>query len=186
MGLRWEDFSGTQINVKRSIWKSTVNEPKTKYSKAPVPVVKMLADALNEHRQRMGKLAAGYIFQAGNGSPFNLDNLARRVIIPAIEKCTVCRKSKREHKTEGHMFKLDESLRWHGWHAFRRGLATNLHRLGVDDKTIQAILRHSNISLTMNVYVKSVSESQVTAMDALSEKLETCNDLATNASGHMN
>ena len=25
----------------------------------------------------------------------------------------------------------------HGWHAFRRGLATNLHRLGVQDKIIQ-------------------------------------------------
>ena len=63
----------------------------------------------------------------------------------------------------------------HGWHAFRRGLAANLHTLGVDDKTIRAILRHSNVGLTMNVYVKSVSESQVSAL----EKLETCNDLAT-------
>ena len=32
----------------------------------------------------------------------------------------------------------------------------------------------------MNVYVKSVSGSQVTAMDSLSEKLGICNDLATN------
>jgi len=31
----------------------------------------------------------------------------------------------------------------------------------------------------MNIYVKSVSESQVSAMDALGEKLGTCNDLAT-------
>src|SRR5215471_11358349 len=33
--------------------------------------------------------------------------------------------------------------------------------------------------LTMDVYVKSVSESQVNAMDVLSEKLGMCNDLAT-------
>jgi len=38
--------------------------------------------------------------------------------------------------------------------------ATNLHTLGVDDKTIQAILRHSNVALTINVYIKSVTESQ--------------------------
>ncbi len=76
---------------------------------------------------------------------------------------------------------------WHGWHAFRRGLATNLHTLGVDDKTIQAILRHSNVGLTMNVYVKTVSESQVIAMDALSEKYDaTCNDLATPAGYPVN
>jgi hypothetical protein len=70
--------------------------------------------------------------------------------------------------------------------SYYRGLATNLHALGVDDKTIQAILRHSNMGLTMNVYVKSVSESQVIAMDALSEKLGTCNDLATNRGGLVN
>ena len=63
--------------------------------------------------------------------------------------------------------------------------ATNLHALGVEDKTIQAILRHSNVGLTMNVYVKSVSESQVSAMDALSEKLGTCNDLAMKPTGRI-
>jgi integrase len=45
----------------------------------------------------------------------------------------------------------------------------------VDDKTIQAILRHSNVSLTQNIYIKSVMESQVSAMDSLSEKLGICN-----------
>jgi Phage integrase family. len=78
-------------------------------------------------------------------------------------------------------FQRDKALpMWHGWHAFRRGLATNLHTLGVADKDIQAILRHSNIGLTMNVYVKSVNESQVNALDALNEKFATCSNLAAN------
>ena len=108
----------------------------------------------------------------------------RRVIIAAIEKCVTCGKSKVEHKPEGHMFELDKSLQWHGLHRFRRGLATNLHAIHVDDKTIQAILRHSNIGLTMNVYVKSVAESGINAMDPLEAELKkpTCNDLATNRS----
>jgi len=67
---------------------------------------------------------------------------------------------------------------WHGWDAFRRGLATNLHALGVDDKTIQAALRHSNIG---TAYIKSVTKSQVNAMDSLSDNLGTCNNLATPA-----
>jgi hypothetical protein len=41
--------------------------------------------------------------------------------------------------------------KWHGWHAFRRGLATNLHQLGVADKDIQAILRHSNIGIPLRL-----------------------------------
>jgi integrase len=64
-----------------------------------------------------------------------------------------------------------------GWHAFRRGLATNLHALGVEDKTIQAILRHSTLVLTMNVYVKTVGESQTNALDSLSA--QPCNASAT-------
>jgi integrase len=107
-------------------------------------------------------------------------SLVRRVIAPALSRCELCRELETEHKAEWHPFKRDMSFpEWHGWHAFRRGLATNLHALGVDDKTIQAILRHSNVGLTMNVYVKSVSESQVSAMDALSEKLNLCNVSAT-------
>ncbi len=145
-GLRWQDFDGKELTVRRSNWNGIENAPKTKKSRAPIPVVKQLGDALEAHRLRASILAQPDlpIFQAGNGKPLNLDNLARRVIAP------VCK--------------------WHGWHAFRRGLATNLHALGIADKEIQAILRHSNVSVTQSLYIKSVSESQVSAMDALSEK----------------
>jgi integrase len=51
-----------------------------------------------------------------------------------------------------------------GWHAFRRGLATNLHRLGVSDKTIQAILRHSNVAVTQACYIKTSNADAVEAM----------------------
>jgi integrase len=186
-GLTWDAFDGAGMSVKRSFWNSVENEPKTNRSKASIPVVKQLAEALEAHRQRTGKQSAGPIFKSGNGNPLNLDNLARRVIIPAISRCVVCRKQESEHKPEGHIFERDKSLpQWHGWHAFRRGLATNLHALGVDDKTIQAILRHSNVNLTMNVYVKSVSESQVSAMDTLGEKLGNYNDLATPTKSPIN
>ncbi len=188
-GLTWGNFDGKELSVTRSVWNSTVSEPKTRKSRAPVPVVKQLADALELHRQRAGILAQPDlpIFQAGNGKPLNLDNLVRRVIVPALSRCAVCQKQEEEHKPEGHVYERDNALpQWHGWHAFRRGLATNLHALGVDDKEIQAILRHSNIAITQNIYIKSVSESQSNAMDLLSEKMETFNDLSTNGKGRVN
>jgi integrase len=183
-GLTWDGFDGKELSVTRSVWNSTVSEPKTRRSRSPIPVVKQLADALDAHKLRAGILAQlGLpIFQAGNGQPLNLDNLARRVIVPALSPCAVCKKQEDEHKPEGHVYERDKALpKWHGWHAFRRGLATNLHQAGVDDKTIQGILRHSNIGITQNIYIKSVSESQVSAMDSLSEKLGICNDRATPA-----
>jgi integrase len=180
-GLTWASFDGKKLSVRQSVWNGTVSEPKTRRSRAPIPVIRLLEEALESHRLRAGKLAEPGlpIFQAGNGKPLNLDNLARRVITPAIKLCVKCRKTEVGHEAQSHPFELDKTVAWHGWHAFRRGLATTLHALGVDDKTIQAILRHSNVGITMNVYVKSVNESQVNAMDALGEKLGTCNDLAT-------
>ena len=156
-GLRWSDFDGVQLSVNRSRWNMTESEPKTRRSRAPIPVVRQLVDALEKHRLRSGKLAQqnAPIFQNGTGTPLHLDNLARRVLVPAFQK---------------------KEIVWHGWHAFRRGLATNLHALGVEDKTIQAILRHSTLALTMNVYVKTVGESQTNALDSLAEM---CNPSAT-------
>lgn len=62
---------------------------------------------------------------------------------------------------------LKQKLVWHGWHAFRRGLAINLHRLGVSDKVIRQILRHANVTATMNIYVKTVSADAASAMKSL-------------------
>jgi integrase len=149
-GLRWEDLGNGQLQVSQSVWNSHTSAPKTKKSAAPVPVIRPLGNALAEHAARQGNPTTGPIFRASNGKPLNLDNLVTRAIVPALE---------------------GTGIAWHGWHAFRRGLATNLHRLGVDDKTIQAILRHSNLSTTMNIYVKSVSEAQVEAMQRLEEAL---------------
>jgi integrase len=68
-GLAWEDFDGCELSVKRSVWGTkklakklktstawggVANEPKTKRSRASIPVVKQLADALEAHRLRMG------------------------------------------------------------------------------------------------------------------------------------
>ena len=69
-------------------------------------------------------------------------------------------------------------IEWRGWHAFRRGLATNLYRLGVPDKTIQVILRHADLSTTMRAYVKSVPADATAAMKAFEE---LCNQHATAA-----
>lgn len=92
------------------------------------------------------------MFRSANGNPLDLESLSRRIIRPALKAA---------------------GLEWHGWHAFRRGLATNLHQLGVRDKDVQAILRHSNISTTMNSYVKSVPAGAAAAMQALENELCT-------------
>jgi integrase len=86
------------------------------------------------------------MFQSPEGKPLNLDALTADVIRPALK---------------------GQGLQWHGWNAFRRGLATNLHQLGVQDEIIQRILRHSNIGVTQNCYIKTLDADVVAAMRSL-------------------
>jgi len=105
---------------------------KTTESKAPVPILPLLADLLETHRN--GFLSNNYIFAGEKmGRPLNLANLARRVIVPKLNEAGV---------------------KWHGWHAFRRGLATNLYNLNVPETDIQAIMRHADIETTRKHYIK--------------------------------
>jgi integrase len=45
-----------------------------------------------------------------------------------------------------------------GWHTFRHSFATLLKANGEDIKTAQELLRHANISVTMNIYAQGVTE----------------------------
>jgi integrase len=145
-GFSWENYDGSEIRVEKSVWRSYVDEPKRPKSKGAIPVISQLKIRLDEHWERSGRPSKGFIFSNELGDPMNLEALAVDVVRPALEK---------------------NDLKWHGWHAFRRGLATNLHRLRVSDKVIQQVLRHANVSTTMNIYVKTVSADAANAMKSL-------------------
>jgi integrase len=172
-GLQWEGYNGPELRVTRSIFNGAITPPKTKKSRGAVPVIAPLRAMFDAYRMTQGDPTSGPIFTNNAGRPLDLNNLLYRVIIPTLHQCSVCQKSLGEHNQRtGHDFVLDTSRTiWHGWHAFRRGLATNLNRLGVPLKTIQAILRHANLSTTANIYVKSVDEDSVKAMQQLENVL---------------
>lgn len=145
-GLKWEDLNGKELRVVRTVWGIHVGDTKTPASRASVPVIPLLQERLEAHRNDFP--SDGYIFSsAKTGASLNLVNLANRDIVPALNKT---------------------GLEWHGWHAFRRGLATNLHVLGVDGKDIQTILRHSHIATTLNIYTKPDLAKAQAAMAKLS------------------
>jgi len=145
-GLLWENYDGEQLTITRSVWRRYVLNPKTKASMAPVPVIAQLREKLDNHRVLTGNPQSGPIFADGVGNPTSLAKIAHDVIRPTLDKT---------------------NMTWHGWHAFRRGLATNLHRLGVADKVIQAILRHSNVAVTQACYIKTARTDAIEAMWSL-------------------
>jgi integrase len=150
-GFLWENYDGKQVCISQSFWRGHALEPKTRKSGAPVPVTRQLAERLKQHRALSGNPANGFMFPSPQGKPINMDALARVVIVPALSKA---------------------GLQWHGWHPFRRGLATNLHRLGVPDKTIQRILRHANVAVTQNCYIKTLDADAAAAMQQFGRLLQ--------------
>ncbi len=176
-GLLWENYRDGEIHVTRSIWRGHISEPKTQKSRGAIPVISPLAIRLEAHRARRGKPTSGAIFPNQNGEPMDLGNLLNRSILPALNRCAVCGKPKDEcrkarggdeNERPGHEFERDKIVpAWHGWHAARRGLGTNLYRLGVPEKTIQAILRHANVSTTNTYYIKSAADDARLAMAKL-------------------
>jgi len=140
--------TGTDLSV---FLEGDALEPKTRKSKAPVPVIAQLARLLDSHRSLSGNPANGLMFLSPVGKPVNLDALAANVIVPLV---------------------TNAGVQWHGWHAFRRGLATNLYLLGVSDKIIQRILRHANVAVTQNCYIKTADSDVVSAMHQFERSFE--------------
>ena len=155
-GLTWEAYSpgngdtfGT-VRVLRSVWRGRVGEPKNTRSKAPVPLIPQLEAVLERHRALNGNPAAGPIFANGAGKALDLDSLYRREMKDRLTAVGVD---------------------WEGWHGFRRGLATNLERIGVRDSISAMVLRHTNDRVTRKHYIKPASIEAIAAMRTLSETL---------------
>jgi integrase len=75
-GLQWEDYCDGEIQVSRSIWNGRENEPKTKKSAAPVPVIRQLADRLEMHRLHQKNAKKGPMFSTGKGTAESMNNLS--------------------------------------------------------------------------------------------------------------
>ena len=120
------------------------------------------------HRLRSGNRESGPIFANGLGKPLALSSVVNRLILPALNRCQVCGKAESDHKKQSHLYERDSRLpEWHGWHAARRGLGSNLYRLGVQDKVIQRILRHADVNTTTAYYIKTTDEDVEQAMEKL-------------------
>lgn len=150
-GQWWEDDDGEVLNIRRSVWRTHLkDETKTREDEEDpgvVPIIESLRLVLDAIKP---KNASGWMFPNTIGGALDLDNLADRVIKP--------------------IFKAN-GLKWKGWHAYRRGLATNLHELGVPDIVIQAILRHEDIRTTQRSYIKTVPRVVTAAMKQLEAQI---------------
>jgi Phage integrase family len=102
----------------------------------------------------------GWQRHLGHASTFAMDGDPTVVPIDIIQR------------KANHPYKCDSRIpEWHGWHAARRGLGSNLYRLGVPDMVIQRILRHANVSTTATYYIKTAADDVKHAMEKLEKHI---------------
>ncbi len=174
-GLEWTDYYDGELLVRRSRWNGQTVAPKTEMSGSAVPVIRPLAERLEIHRLRNGDAKKGWMFSTGNGNPTSMNNTLNRQILPSLNICIHCGLSEGKPHLKAKDcpgYERDPRIpEWHGFHAARRGLGSNLYRLGVHDKVIQKILRHSNVSTTTTYYIKSTATDVAEAMQQFEQNI---------------
>jgi integrase len=82
------------------------------------------------------------------------DTLLDRVLQPAAKRAKIAK--------------------WVGFHTFRHTYSTLLKANGEDVKVVQELMRHANISTTMNIYTKALTpakrEAQSRVVDVLMDR----------------
>jgi integrase len=58
-GMFWENYSEGELLIARSIWNGITTDPKSRKSKAPIPIIPKLAAKLEAHRASLGKAKVG-------------------------------------------------------------------------------------------------------------------------------
>jgi integrase len=147
-GLKWEDFDGEWLHIRRNVVRGEIGEPKTKAAKAPVPLIDQVRVPLELYRQKCNNKTEGWMFR--ESGPLDSNNVLNRVILPHVKglaDCVVCKK--RPEKS---------GVTWKGLYAGRRGACTMVIEATNGNYAVaQALLRHEKMTTTVNTYKKAIT-----------------------------
>lgn len=138
-----------------------------------MPVIATLKRYLSDWREKCGNPTNGWIFASEKGTPLNLNNVLNRQVLPALNRCRLFDVPESKHTTADHIYQRTALPEWRGWHAARRGLGTNLRRLGVPIEVIQRILRHSKATTTQDHYILPDSSDTKQALEKIEVEIAT-------------
>lgn len=142
-GLQWADVNWDEgyLLPKRGIVMGEVDDLKTKARHQHMPLSDDLQVALLEHKRRVAILGSPWMFVSSQTKmPYTMNYVRQVYLEPA-----------------GRRAGLGEGL---GWHSFRHTYSTLLRQMKVDVKVQQSLLRHSQMSTTMDIYTVAVDEER--------------------------
>ena len=167
--LRWQDvdFGARLLHIRHTLrWDSkkrgyVLDKPKTKTSKRDIPMLKQVEDILREMKKRADEMGIGgddnYVFCLPDGfeiSRFRVANELKRIESAMMEKGLI-----HYHFT---------------CHTLRHAFATRMIEGGIKPHVLKAVMGHSNISMTMDLYVHVLGEEKTQEMFRLGDIFDIC------------
>ena len=168
LGLRWGEVAGLRVGridlLRRTVTVAEqvtrgiggvgfVSPPKSAAGHRTLTIPVALTDLLSAHLAQRGLTGAdadAFLFANADGGPLDYSNWRRRVWLPAAENA---------------------DLTSVGFHDLRRTNATAMVLDGVDVKTAQARLGHSDPRLTLAIYAQATGEGDRSAAEKLGARL---------------
>jgi len=168
LGLRWGEVAGLRVGridlLRRTVTVAEqvtrgmggvgfVSPPKSAAGHRTLSIPVALANLLSIHLAHRGLTGAepdAFLFATADGGPLDYSNWRRRVWLPAVESA---------------------DLTGLGFHDLRRTNATAMVLDGVDVKTAQARLGHSDPRLTLAIYAQATGEGDRSAAEKLGARL---------------
>jgi integrase len=164
LGLQWQDvsFADAMIHVRRTWTCGQVGRPKSKASKGPAPLHPLLADFMRLWKEKTQYSQPGDwvfpSFRLKGKQPRVANMLVEDHLRPAAVKAGILSS---HHDAKGKL--VDDDPRRFGFHNLRHSLASFLIRTRTDPKTVQTLLRHSDVKLTLQFYTHAVSRDRMAA-----------------------
>lgn len=168
LGLRWGEVVGLRVGrvdlLRRTVTVAEqvtrgmggvgfVSPPKSAAGHRTLTIPVALANLLSAYLAQRGLTGAepdAFLFANTDGGPLDYSNWRRRVWLPAVENAELTRL---------------------GFHDLRRTNATAMVLDGVDVKTAQARLGHSDPRLTLAIYAQATGEGDRSAAQKLGARL---------------
>ena len=153
LGLRWGDidWGNLTVLVQRSVVHGKVYATKTEASLKPLPIDPELAEVLLLYRRQAVYVAdTDYVFAGNNGKPRWQGIMLTDYIKPAAARAKIGKV---------------------GWHTFRHTFSSILHNAGTNMAVQKELLRHADISTTMNMYTQAASPAKREAVHQVARVL---------------
>ncbi len=148
-GLRWEDVSQDAIHIRRAFTKGALGPTKTPESVASLPLIAPVRIPLGIWHEKSGSPSEGWVFPNRAGNPIDIQDFVQKRIRPILAA---------------------KGIPWRTLYGGRRGCATILTQLTGNPIAASQVLRHRNIAVTMQAYIKNDRRAMVEGLKLLEEK----------------